>query len=240
MKSVRFSTSFVAIALCLAATGTGSATITPTSADRQAFELGIRQQNAINIFSDPKECGIVLMRPYCKDAVAVLAGSSTPPANVERFVDTGNIDYYDKSWAEGNAIAFTAEAWKASARETWLRAAGAMYAASYTPNWDQYSMMQVPVYRNLVEYASDADPYGSLISDADIKSGASGVGIDGPARIAKYLVPALTALFPTQAEPALDVATGHRGAAQLGVYVSTAQEMFESPVLFLALPRGLF
>lgn len=53
----------------LTAANTGAASITPTPQDRQAFESGVRQQEAVNILSDPRGCGIVLMRRYCRDAL---------------------------------------------------------------------------------------------------------------------------------------------------------------------------
>lgn len=218
----------------LGATGTGASSMTPTPEDRQMFELGVRQQQAINMFADPRGCGIVLVRPYCKDAFIALIGNLSTAAGLEAFAETGNIDAYDKNWADANALRFSDDDWSSSPRATWLRAAGAMYAASYVPDWDQYSMMQILTYRELVQYASSASPYGTLLSAQDLQAGPSAVSPDAPARIAKYFAPALGAMFPPNAEPALNVSPGQNGVAQLGVYYSTAQEMFESPVLFLS------
>ncbi len=95
-------------------------------------------------------------------------------------------------------------------------------------------MMQVLTYRDLVQYAGSASPYGSLLTDQDAKAGTSGVSVDGPSRISEYFAPALGAIFTPQAEPALNVSAGINGDAQLGVYFSTALEMFESPMLFLS------
>lgn len=224
----------VTIALLFGVTGAGSPAITPTPEDRQAFELGVRQQQAINIFWDPRGCGIVLMRPYCKSALVALIGNLSAVPGLAQFADTGNSDLYDKKWTDANTIGFADDEWKSNPRATWLRAAGVMYAASFVPNWGQYSMMQVLTYRDLVLYAGSASPYGSLLSDQDLKAGGSGIGVDGPSRIAKYFAPALGAIFTPEAEPALKVSAGIDGDAQLGVYFSTAQEMFESPMLFLA------
>lgn len=224
----------VAISLLCGAIGAASPAITPTTEDRQAFELGVRQQQAINIFWDPRGCGIVLIRPYCKGALVALIGNLSAVPGLAQFADTGNSDFYDKKWTDANAIGFADDQWKTNPRATWLRAAGAMYAASFVPNWDQYSMMEVLTYRDLVLYAGSASPYGSLLSNQDVKGGGSGVSIDGPSRIAKYLAPALGAIFTPEAEPALKVSAGINGDAQLGVYYSTALEMFESPMLFLS------
>jgi hypothetical protein len=224
----------VTIALRLGAIGAGSPTITPTTEDRQAFELGVRQQQAIDIFWDPRGCGVVLMRPYCKNALVALIGNLSVVPGLAQFADTGNSDFYDKKWTDANTIGFTDDQWKTNPRATWLRAAGAMYAASFVPNWDQYSMMQILTYRDLVLYAGSASPYGSLLSDQDVKAGGSGVSVDGPSRISKYFAPALGAIFTPEAEPALNVSSGISGDAQLGVYFSTALEMFESPMLFLS------
>jgi hypothetical protein len=95
-------------------------------------------------------------------------------------------------------------------------------------------MMQIPVYRPLVQYASDAAPYDTLLSVADRKAGPGGVSVQDPARIPKYFVPSLGLVFPQAPEPAVNVPSGIIGDTRLGVYYSTAQEMFESPVLFLA------
>ena len=211
-------------------------TISPTAADRQLFETGVRQQRAVNIFSDPRSCGIVLLRPYCRDAFTALADNVSGVPGLANFIETGNIDATDKKWADANdtGIGMADALWKEKPRDTWLRAAGIEYAAYYTPGWDSYSMMQIPVYRLLVQYASDAAPYDTLLSVADRKAGPSGVSVQDPARIATYFVPALGLVFPQAPEPVVNVPAGIIGDARLGVYYSTAQEMFESPVLFLA------
>ncbi len=218
----------------MTAVSAGAATITPTLQDRQTFETGVRQQEGVNIFSDPRGCGIVLMRRYCRDALTALVGNLAAIPGLERFVATGNVDAYDKKWSDANAVGFTDSAWSANPRDTWLRAAGAMYAAYYTPNWDAYSMMQILVYRQLVRFAASAVPYDSLLPPEDLKAGANGVDIQGPARISKYFAPALGTVFVPEAEPAFILDSGPAREAQLGVYASTAQEMFESPVVFLA------
>jgi hypothetical protein len=194
----------------------------------------MKQQQAINIFSDPRGCGIVLVRPYCKEAVLALVGNTATISGLEQFLDTGNIDAYDKKWADANALVFADADWKTNPRETWLRAAGAMYAAYYVPDWDQYSLMEIVTYRQLVEFASSAAPYGDLLSEQDLKLGPKGVDPAGPARIAKYFVPALAAVFPPEPEPSVKLGAGPGADARLGVYAATAQEMFESPVLFLS------
>jgi hypothetical protein len=211
-------------------------TIAPTAADRQIFETGVRQQRAINIFSDPGSCGIVLLRRYCRDAVMALAGNSSRIPGLENFIETGNTDAYDKKWADANdtGIGVADTLWKQQPRQTWLRAAGIEYAAYYTPGWETYSIMQIPVYRLLVRYASDAAPYDTLLSVADRNAGPKGVSVQDPARIAKYFVPALGTVFAPMPEPAIDVPPGIIGDARLGVYYATAREMFDSPVVFLA------
>jgi predicted secreted protein len=218
----------------MTAANSGAATIAPTLQDRQAFESGARQQEAINIFSDPRGCGIVLMRRYCREALAALVGNLAAVPGLEQFVATGNLDAYDKKWSDANAVGFTDAEWSGSPRKTWLRAAGAMYAAYYVPEWDAYSMMQVPVYRQLVHFAGSATPYDTLLSATDLKAGPNGIDVQGPARISKYFVPALGMVFVPEAEPAFILNPGPTLEAQLGVYASTAQEMFESPMVFLA------
>ena len=218
----------------MTAANTGAATITPTPQDRQTFESGVRQQEAINIFSDPRGCGIVLMRRYCRDALTALVGNLAVIPGLEEFVATGNLDAYDKKWADANTVGFTDAEWSGSPRKTWLRAAGAMYAAYYVPNWDAYSMMQVLVYRQLVHFGSSAAPYDTLLSVTDLKAGPNGVDVRGPARISRYFAPALGIVFVPEAEPTFILNPGPTLEAQLGVYASTAQEMFESPVVFLA------
>jgi hypothetical protein len=218
----------------MTAANTGAAAITPTPQDRQAFEIGVRQQEAINILSDPRGCGIVLLRRYCRDSLTALVGNFAVIPGLEQFVATGNLDSYDKKWSDANTVGFTDAAWSANPRGTWLRAAGTMYAAYYTPDWDAYSMMQVLVYRQLVHFAASAVPYDSLLSPAELRAGPNGVDVQGPARISKYFVPALGIVFVPEAEPAFILNPGPTREAQLGVYASTAQEMFESPVVFLA------
>lgn len=224
---------------CATISGVYAATITPTPQDRQAFDLGVSQQQAINVFWEPHTCGIVLMRPYCQSAMTSLVGSPNLIPGLQTFVATGNVDAYNKKWLDANAIGFTDAAWRANTRNEWLRAAGAMYMAYYAPNWDAYSMMQIPIYRQLVQFASDASPYDTLLEPSDIKAGPSAVDVQGPVRIAKYFVPALAAVFPPAAEPELKI-DPKLGDAQLGVYCSTAAEMFESPVLFLSPTSRVF
>jgi hypothetical protein len=211
-----------------------AANIAPTAQDREAFETGVRQQQAINFFSDPRGCGIVLLRERCKVVFTALTGDLGKIDGLDSFVATGNSDLFDKKWADANVVPFVDAPWKDATRETWLRAAGAMYEAYYTPDWQDYAIMQIPVYRDLVHYAADVSPYDALLTASDLKAGPDGVDISGVVRIAQYFVPAAGTVFPPKAEPQLEIATGSIGDAQLGVYCSTAQEMFESPVLFLA------
>lgn len=173
------------------------------------------------------------MRSYCKNAVTSLLGISKLTPQLQAFVATGNVDDYDKKWSDANVVDFTEAAWRANPRGEWLRAAGAMFIAYYTPDWDAYSTMQIPIYRQLVQFAGDASPYDALLEPADLKAGPSAVDVRGPARIAKYFVPALVNVFPPVAEPELKI-DPKVGDAQTGVYTATAQEMFESPVLFLS------
>lgn len=220
--------------LATTASGVTAATIVPSTEDRQSFETGALQQQAINFFADPRGCGIVLLRERCKAAFTALGGDLAKANGLEGFAATGNADALDKKWSDANVVAFINAPWKDATRETWLRAAGAMYEAYYVPDWEGYLIEQIPVYRDLVRYASGASPYDTLLAAKDLQAGPDAVDIAGVTRIAQYFVPAIGALFPAPAEPHLDVAAGSIADAQLGVYCSTAQEMFESPVLFLA------
>jgi hypothetical protein len=166
----------------------------------------VRQQQAINIFSDPRGCGIVLLRRYCRDSPVALVGDLSRIPGLEKFADAGNIDSYDKHWSDANAVVFADAEWKEKPRETWLRAAGAICTAYYGPNWDAYSMMQVLVFRQLVQFASSASPYDSLLTASDRAAGPNAVDIQATARISKYLVPALGLIFEPEAQPGLNVA----------------------------------
>lgn len=207
-------------------------TITPTADDRALFERGVHQQELINLFFDPRGCGIVLMRPYCQMMVADIqdAGAGTP--GLVEFARTGNIDLYSDKWSYANVVVFPDADWKNKPRDTWLRDAGAMYAAYYVENWDAYSMMLAISYKQLLQYAPSASPYDSLIAASDKKS--PKLDLFAPKRIAKYLAPELGSVFKPLPEPKVVIDDGPLADAALGVYTATGRQMFDSPMTFLA------
>ena len=236
----------IATALCRA----DQMQIVPTDSDRSAFAKGEAKQRAIDMFQDPRVCGIVILRERCLsdlDALIGGAGAAGNDANAERmrdFARTGDIDRFDKKWSDANSLMFPDAAWTSDPRETWLEGAGVVLESSYGPSPPMISqIMSLPMYKDLAKHAGTAGPYGTLIprelaaavqatavpSQKDTTDGV----LDDVQKVQDALLPALKTLFPSQAQPAVSVADTPKGDMQLGVYVASANEMFESPTLFL-------
>jgi hypothetical protein len=244
-----------ACALFLASAARG-ATIEPTAADRAAFSAGMAMQQAINVFQNPRTCAIVLLRGGCKNAFMALA-SLAPSGPAEqsltssaftRFASQGDIDLFDQKWSDANAVVIPEIAWKRDALATWLKTAGVILESSYNPQGELLHLMEMPMYAGLALHASAAGPYGSLIPSAiqrrarlslnsskvgPLKTNTLGITLTDGDVLAARLLPVLKGLFPAESQPVVSVGQGLRGDMQIGVFVSTANEMFESPLLFL-------
>lgn len=239
-----FKLSAAVLALGLVTVPSGAdAAIQPTSADRAAFAAGELMQQGINVLQNPRTCAIVLLRSVCKSALRSL-GSSV----FSRFASLGDIDLFDQKWSDANSVVIPRDAWKRNGREAWLETAGVILESSYNPQGELLHLMAMPMFADLARYASSANPYGALIPGAiqrrahspstsskigKLKTSTLGITLSDADVLAASLLPILKGLFPAESQPAVTVGQGLRGDMQMGVFVSTANEMFESPLLFL-------
>ncbi len=215
--------------------------IIPTNADRAAFSKGEAMQRAIDMLQDPRVCGIVLLRQRCTADIAAmlsLSPAQSPSAAllaIEHFASTGDSELYDSKWTDANYIAVPGALWNGDPRTAWLETAGIIVEASYSQTPQITQLFSSPQYSALARYASEAEPYGVLIPEALAARAKepSPLSLTDTEALSNALLPALKALFPATAEPVVTSTSGIRGDMQLGVEVSAANEMFESPTLFL-------
>lgn len=129
--------------------------------------------------------------------------------------------------------------WRSQPRPAWLRLAGIAWEASFNPF--RPTFIDALKYGQLALHASEAGPYADLVPHDFVVTAARTFGatpssiplsVEKADALKKVLLPQLQELFATEAQPAVVVDGGIRGDRQLGVYVATANEMFESPTLF--------
>ena len=206
---------------------TAGTAIAATETDRAAFARGILSQRAINIFQDPRACGIVLLRATCAAAL---------PPQLASFARTGDRDLIDPKWAEANAVLPPDPArWKADPRDLWLELAGTVYQESYWPERERVlgDLFMIPALRGLATHAVDAGPFQALVP-VQLQGHGDTLMVPAAATFFKGLVSDLGLLFPIAADPNVHSGDGLRGDMLRGVYLSTGGEMFESPLLFLS------
>lgn len=208
------------VLLVLATGAAAVATPQPTPDDRAAFALGVARWQFVDMMQDPRVCGIVVLRAHC---VALTAGASN---DVRAFAASGDSDRYKKEWSQANDTTVEAADWK-TPRATWLKLAGIVWEGSFAPY--RVDLFDVPKYRQLARRAREAGPYASLIP-AKLASGT--LDAAQSKELASLLVPRLGKLFPPDQLPALAVGMGNDGDRRLGVFISTANQMLESPALF--------
>ena len=210
-------------------------------------------ERAVGLFEDPRMCGIVLLRKECTaDIEAILsltAGNENPTlSRMASFARTGDIDTYDPKWADANVVIFPEGLWKTDPRSTWLEAAGVLLQSHYGVDSALAPIFNSPTYMDVARHADQAGPYGALVSGDLVRTSrkatsqssvdglpttSAALNMDQLQRLSTSLVPQLTALFPPQARPSVSIGQSFKGDMQLGVFVSCASEMFESPTLFL-------
>ncbi len=250
----RFSLAILALGLVTLSAGADAA-IQPTSADRAALSAGEAMQQGINVLQNPRTCAIVLLRGVCRNAFVALESLSSARASQQplsspftEFASHGDIDLFDQKWSDANAVVVPEDAWKRDGRGTWLETAAVILESSYNPQRELLRLMAMPMYEELALHASSAGPYGSLIPSAvqkrahlqpsaatpgGLKANSLGISMADGDALDATLLPALKQLFPAEAQPVVSVGQGLQGDMQMGAYVATANEMFESPVLFL-------
>lgn len=225
--------------------------IVPTASDRASFSVGQAKQRVIEMFQDPRMCGIVLLRQRCLADVEALVPTQTDAAQIEHlraFAQYGDMDRYDSKWAEVNVVLLPDSFWQKDPVATWLQAAGILLQSDSELEGPMKVIMESPTYGDMARYANAARPYGSLVpgdliaaaAKAPADSNVAGVPVaSAPLDLTQVqhlhdiLIPRLKALFPSAAQPAVLSAPSLKGDMQLGAYVATANEMFESPTLFL-------
>jgi hypothetical protein len=246
------------IALTATPRGDASAAVNvPTDADRVAFMRGVIAQREIDIFQNPRACGAVLLRARCQSdtAPAVPAGQNAKAyalalvalEKMLAFTRTGDLSSYDPKLGDANTVGpLAAQEWTRDPRGSWLRSAGVAYVLVTGEDDILHQVFYTDPVGMLAANVADAGPYGSLvpakyaaIAAATVSSNAGRkdqcVALDPTQaqQLGQLLAPELAKLFPIAADPAIDFSASPSGEARVGVAMSTANELFESPPVLM-------
>ena len=227
----------LAVSALTALPASAVAGIEPTATDRSAFATGQLMQREIDVFQNPGICGIVLERSRCvADFPAPPPGADTQARAFAAFALSGDLDLYDQKWGDANATLVPEAAWKTNPRNAWLEDAGIVSILGRWPRNPITDLFDGASLDDLARRAATAGPYATLIPSAyseaalRAKPGEEQLTLDQVASLRDVLLPELDALFPTAPYPAPRLVDGVWGDVRLGIYASTAQELFDSPI----------
>ncbi|MGA8576910.1 MAG: hypothetical protein WB609_14655 [Candidatus Cybelea sp.] len=172
----------------------------------------------------PGTCGIVLERPRCVAdfrTVQALRGNDSTDGAMEAWLATGDLALAVKTW---NGVYVPDKSWTENPEFAWWYTAGQISIATSLPV-NEASMEYIARIPDSLAAHADALPseFRGLLP-------ATGTAFE---RL-RPLQAALLKAIPTVAYPDASLADGVRGDVQLGVYVSTLQELIDNP---LALSR---
>ena len=172
----------------------------------------------------PGTCGIVLERPRCVAdfrTVQALRGSDPTDAGMEAWLANGDLALAVKTW---NDVYTPDKTWAENPEFAWWYTAGQVSIAT-----------SLPVNDATTEYlAHFADVIATHAGSAPVEFRGFLPTSGSPFERLRPLQAALLKAIPPVAFPDAPFAGGVKGDAQLGVYVSTLQELVDNP---LALSR---
>jgi hypothetical protein len=221
-------------------------TITPSQADRDAYERGRASARTVLVFQYPRICAIVLERPRCaRDVDRMIARFPRFPAADAALLRTafasGDFTKIDPHYHEINST-FVAEAERVKdPHAAWLVEAGIASVEIPAARDELAQTLAAPNAVSLARNLAAAGDFAGVVPDAAAREvaaakrasdGTMPLGI-GPSEIGSYeaaVLKALEQIFPATPYPRIPyVAEGPRADAQLGVAFATLSELAEVP-----------
>jgi hypothetical protein len=197
------------------------------SPSAQAVTFYSQGQAYERLFQDhvmPGTCGIVLERPRCLSdfrTIQKLRGADPNGAAMEAWLATGDLTMAVKDW---NGSYVSDKAWMETPEFAWWYTAGLVSIAASLPVNDGTTAY--------LAHLPDAIAANASAVPAEFKGLVATSG--SPFDRLRPLQTALRNAIPTTAYPSAATANGAAGDVQLGVYLSTLQELADNP---LALSR---
>lgn len=222
MRALSFA-SFLIAMTAIAGTTAGPAHADPEkppAAAVAAYEAG---QSYERLFQDinlsPATCGIVLERAQCMGDLQAIAGmreSDATDLQVQRWFATGDIALRVQNW---NDMYVPDKAWTENPVFAWWYTAGIVSIAASLPRGS-------PLDEYLGHYADELVKHASAAPDNSSKWVPSG---GNPVAALASMQSSLQQVFPVVPYPHAAFVTGAAAYAQLGVYVSTLQQLVDNP-----------
>jgi hypothetical protein len=172
----------------------------------------------------PATCSIVLERPRCNadfQTIHALRGADPNDAAMAAWLATGNLSQAPKGW---NGIYVPDSSWEQNPEFAWWYTAGQVSIATSLPENEATTAYIAHLPDAIVAHA------GSLPPEFQGHVASSG----SPFERLQQLQEALLKTAPVVAYPDASLAEGTKGDAQLGIFLSTLQELIDNP---LALSR---
>ena len=201
----------------------GAATV-PSANALAAFHVGQAYERLFQDHIVPGTCGIVLERPGCNadfEAVHALRGPDANDTATQAWLATGNLSQAAKGW---NGIYVPDKSWTEDPEFAWWYNAGIISVATSLPQSSATTDYLAGVAGMLAAHgaATPADFQGLVRSQGS------------PFDRLQPLQAALLKAVPVIPYPDPSFADGLKGDVQLGIYVSTLQQLLDNP---LALSR---
>jgi len=187
--------------------------------DAQAYAGGQAYERLFQDHVKPAICGIVLERQRCNDdfaTVVALRGADANDAAMRAWLATGDVAAAPKDW---NGLYVTDQAWSAAPETWWWYTAGILSIAASLPQ-SQATIAYLRGVPDLLEKHAAAAPakFRGLVRP----------GVDPFERL-NPLQAALLADTGVAPYPAPAFRAESRADAQLGVYLSTLEELVDNP-----------
>lgn len=192
----------------------------PSAQDATAFSQGQAYERLFQDHIMPATCGIALERPRCLAdfrAVQTLRGTDPTDAAMETWLSGGDVTLAVTTW---NGSYVTDKTWAETPEFAWWYTAGQISIAASLPVNDATSGYVAHISDLLAAHANAAPvEFQGLVP-------ATGT----PFERLRPLQAALLKTMPAAAFPAASFAAGVKGDAQLGVYLSTLQQLIDNPM----------
>ena len=211
---------FLTLIIFSSASAPASADGGPSPSDLHAYSIGQSYVRSFQDYLEPGTCGIVLERPRCLAdfaSVQEFVGARKMDVEVAKWLQDGDLQNRVLDW-EG--VEIPDATWQKDPAFGWWYTAGALSIAVDMPKNDATSKFVTSIVDVLAAH-DDAAPtqFKGMVGNGD-----------SPVARTKSLVDGLNAAVPQTEFPAVLLATGETGDAQLGVFSSTLTELVDNPM----------
>lgn len=208
-----------ALAVGVVAAASRASAAEPATPATQAYAGGQAYERLFQDHVEPAICAIVLERPRCNDdfaMVAALRGADATDDAMRAWLATGDAASAPKDW---NGLFVSDQAWRDQPETSWWYMAGMVSIAASLPQ----SSATVAYLRHVGDVLAAHDAVGPLSFRGLVSPGGS------PFDRLKPLQTALWAQVPVTPYPLPAFRAESKADAQLGVYVSTFEELVDNP-----------